>query len=166
METLDCKHCPLHWTKRPIFTLFPLWSEKFDKIVFSNQENTIFEIPKTNFDAKFGYFICTRIKFRNKIARVKMVAKRVSGGIRQSMVWFFPFIGGCSNTLAGNVVYFWMKKLPLDLLVDQPTHPHPKKDCNVKIFTYGIMWVNLALCLKSMAWSQFKLNYSRFFDYF
>ena len=46
METLDCKHCPLHWTKRPIFTLFPLWSEKFDKIVFSNQENTIFEIQK------------------------------------------------------------------------------------------------------------------------
>ena len=43
METLDCKHCPLHWTKRPIFTLFPLWSEKFDKIVFSNQEIQFFQ---------------------------------------------------------------------------------------------------------------------------
>ena len=116
METLDCKHCPLHWTKRPIFTLFPLWSEKFDKIVFSNQENTIFEIPKTNFDAKFGYFICTRIKFRNKIARVKMVAKRVSGGIRQSMVWFFPFYWWLFKHTCRECCTFLNEKAPIGLI--------------------------------------------------
>ena len=137
METLDCKHCPLHWTKRPIFTLFPLWSEKFDKIVFSNQENTIFEIPKTNFGAKFGYFICTRIKFRNKIARVKMVAKRVSGGVCQSTVWFFPFYWWLFKHTCRECGVFLNEKAPIGL-IGWPTHPHPEKDYNVKIFSYVI----------------------------